>query len=179
MRACGALLAVVLACQQVNARPEDRPPAALAESPPGGVVLQGEPTEVALRLGADAGVRLDAALAAGRRLVLRLEDIEIAGPADGWYEIYLGLPRGAPPAPDSPHFAGNLAFFALAGTTGPAHDYDVTSLLRRLAAQWAEDGTQPQELRVKFVPGTFADGSPSLPGSASVRIARLMIAAAG
>lgn len=56
------------------------------------------------------GVRAALAPDARRRLILRVDDI--TPPTDGTYvRVFVGLPEGAEPSPESPHYAGAFAFF--------------------------------------------------------------------
>lgn len=182
MKAHVALVAALLACQQVNARPDGSPPPAanpipsavqrdiLAATAPAGVLLRGETASVELVLESQAEAAIAAALAAGgRRLVLAIEGVEFSEQPDLHYELYLGLPAGAQASAESAHFVGNLPFYALAGVTGRAHDYDVTAIVRRLRAA----GTWGVPLVVTFVPGRPGAAQPTPP----VRIARLTLSA--
>jgi hypothetical protein len=65
------------------------------------------------------------------------------------YEIYLGLPPGAAPNADDPHYVGTLNFFAVAApnTARRSRSYDVTTLVARLLSQ----GLPEDQLSVTIV----------------------------
>ncbi len=102
----------------------------------GGANLAAEVTRVALLPSGGAGDlrgRL-AELAPRRALFLVLDDLRAEEQPGIIYEIYLGLPPGAVPSADDPHYVGTLNFFAVAppNTARQSRSYDVTALIRRL-----------------------------------------------
>ena len=58
-----------------------------------------------------AGRALTAARDPRRQLVLRIEGIDVTAPPGVIYEVYVGLPAGTKPDPESPFYVGNLAPF--------------------------------------------------------------------
>ena len=45
------------------------------------------------------------------RSLLVFEGIRTEAPADGYLEVYIGLPEGTEPNFESPYYAGNVDFF--------------------------------------------------------------------
>lgn len=71
------------------------------------------------------------------RLGLYLEGLEASRPGV-YFEVYAGLPPGAEPKPEGPHYLGTLTTF------GPAEGkagYDITALVSRLGAEGRWDGS--------------------------------------
>ena len=104
-----------------------------------GVKLAAENTRVELLPNSRAGNlrgRLGE-LAQQRTLFLVLDDLGAAQQPGIIYEIYLGLPSGATPSADDPHYVGTLNFFAVAppNTARQSRSYDVTALVRRLLSE--------------------------------------------
>lgn len=95
----------------------------------------------------------------GQRLLLRVDDI--VPPSDGTYvRVFVALPEGESPAPDSPHYAGAFAFFVdpeHAGHHGGALNYhvDLTPAFEKLRA--AGRLGDPDRISVTFqaVPADF------------------------
>jgi hypothetical protein len=118
------------------------------------------------------GVTLSGRLAdlGGRRLFLVLGNLQAAAQPGIIYEVYLGLPSGAAPTPNDPHYVGTLNFFAVAPpNTKPLwRSYDVTALAGRLVSQGpAED------LAVTIVPmqhSAAAAAANAIIGQASLQI---------
>ena len=55
----------------------------------------------------------------GARYMLTFEGVQTEAQLDGYFEVYLGLPRDGKPDPDSPYYVGNLT---LSGTDAvPRH----------------------------------------------------------
>jgi hypothetical protein len=77
------------------------------------------------------------ALAEQRTLFLVLDDLGAAQQPGIIYEIYLGLPSGATPSADDPHYVGTLNFFAVAppNTARQSRSYEVTAVVRRLLSE--------------------------------------------
>lgn len=102
------------------------------------------------------------------RMLLRLEGIEAARPPGVYYEIYLGLPKGARPDPDGPHYVGNLSFFGRAGP-GTSQVYDVTAVARALDQRGQWKGHTPS---VTFVPRGLesARTGKALPAETAVKV---------
>ncbi len=137
----------------------------------GGVNLAAEVTRVALMPSGGAGDlrgRL-AEFAPRRALFLVLDDLRAAQQPGIIYEIYLGLPPGAVPSADDPHYVGTLNFFAVAppNTARQSRSYDVTALIRRLLSA----GLPGDGLAVTIVgkrQGMASGVSPSIGGVALV-----------
>jgi tyrosinase len=101
------------------------------------------------------------------RSLLVFEGVRTEAPADGYLEVYIGLPEDAEPSAESPYYAGNLDFFGADAESrrsmaarGQEHDghgltreIDVTETLRKLfgGRQIRED-----ELSVVLVPAGMA-----------------------
>lgn len=104
-------------------------------------------------------VRAASAPDADRRLLLRVDDIR--PPTDGAYvRVFVGLPEGERPTPDSPHYAGAFAFFVdpdHAGHHGGALNYhvDLTPAFEKLRASGRL--RDPENVAVTFlaVPADF------------------------
>jgi tyrosinase len=101
------------------------------------------------------------AVESGARYVLVFEGLQTEAPLDGYFEVYLGLPRDAKADPDGPTYAGNLTLFgtdarsrqarrahATHGDGGGEVALDVTSTLQRLV----ERGDVKNEVTVTLVP---------------------------
>jgi hypothetical protein len=98
----------------------------------------------------------------GVRYLLTFEGVKTDAPANGYFEVYVGLPRDAKPDYKGPYYAGNLALFGAdaqsrqslksmhAGhaANGITIELDATDLLRRLM----ERGLAPNDLSVTLVP---------------------------
>nr|NUR36718.1 tyrosinase family protein [Sphingomonas sp.] len=79
-----------------------------------------------------------------QRLLLRLDNVTPPKDSGTYVRVFVGLPEGAEPSPNSPHYAGSFAFF-----TDPAHPMafttmvDITSAVERNAKTGAgRDGVQ-------------------------------------
>ncbi len=118
-------------------------PETLATSASAPVALGVGPVTVALA--PPAGKALAARIATageGRKVYLVAKGLGTDEPPETIYQLYLGLPQGSVPSPDSPHYVGALNFFnasrggAEAGRSDPRFlSFDVTSLLRSLQSQ--------------------------------------------
>jgi hypothetical protein len=98
----------------------------------------------------------------GARYVLTFEGVQTEAQLDGYFEVYLGLPRDGKPDPDSPHYVGNLTLFgtdaesrrsargghAGHGDFGTPITLDVTEPLKRLV----ERGDLKNEVTITLVP---------------------------
>jgi hypothetical protein len=109
----------------------------------GAVKLAGEVTRVPLATAADvASLRRKLAEVAGSRAIyLVLDDLKAAEAPAIVYEVYLGLPAGANPQPDDPHYVDTLNFFAVAppNTQPRARSYDVTTLVNSVLSRATAD----------------------------------------
>jgi tyrosinase len=98
----------------------------------------------------------------GPRYSLSFEGVQTDAQLDGYFEVYLGLPRDGKPDPDSPYYVGNLTLFgtdaesrrsargghAGHGDFGSPITLDVTEHLKRLV----ERGDLKNEMTVTLVP---------------------------
>jgi tyrosinase len=105
---------------------------------------------------------LSKAVDSGARYILTFEGVQTEAQFDGYFEVYLGLPRDGKPDPASPHYVGNLALFGTDaesrrsargghpghGDFGTPITLDVTDPLKRLV----ERGDVKNELPVTLVP---------------------------
>jgi hypothetical protein len=130
------------------------------------VILAGETTRVSLAAGADAvALRRKLADAARQRAVyLVLDDLKAAEAPSVVYEIYLGLPAGAAPSADDPHFVGTLNFFAVAppNTVRRSRSYDVTSLVSSLPSQGGSDDNLAVTIVGRPQPGQASSAPPGI-----------------
>ena len=120
-------------------------PETLATSAGAAVALGAGPVTVTLVPA--AGKALSARVAAageGRKVYLVAKGLGTDEPPETIYQLYLGLPQGAAPTPDSPYYVGALNFFnasrggADAGRSDPRFlSFDVTRLLKSLQSQSA------------------------------------------
>ena len=100
--------------------------------------LTGRTTRVAIPLTALQQESLTGAAARG--VVLTFEGVSYDKNPGIYYEVYLGLPEGTVPDAESPHYAGNLAVFALKPHGGdqteaaekPSVTLDVTEAIAKL-----------------------------------------------
>jgi hypothetical protein len=94
----------------------------------------------------------------GARYTLTFEGVQTEAQLDGYFEVYLGLPRDGKPDPGSPYYVGNLGLFGTDAesrrSARGAHaghgdiTLDVTEPLMRLV----ERGDLKYELTVTLVP---------------------------
>jgi hypothetical protein len=136
----------------------------------GPVAVGTQTVRIALEPGAAGPLSRRLADIGGRRLYLVLGNLEAAASPGIAYEVYLGLPPGAVPAANDPHFVGTFSFFFVAppDTTPRSLSYDVTALASRLASQALPDG----RLAVTIVPT-----QPSPPAAATrAAIGRIALA---
>jgi hypothetical protein len=98
----------------------------------------------------------------GARYTLTFEGVQTEAQLDGYFEVYLGLPRDGKPDPNSPYYVGNLTLFgtdaesrrsargghAGHGDFGMPITLDVTEPLKRLI----ERGDLKNEMTVTLVP---------------------------
>jgi hypothetical protein len=142
-----------------EAAPRPQPPRGPLESvgvSTNAMELRGRPARTAIRLGPTARRDPTAAAAPPRGYVLTFERIRYDRNPGVYYEVYLGLREGETPDPHGPHYAGNLAAFALKphGRQGaeageqPTLSLDVTRAIERLR----EAGRLGGDLSVSFVP---------------------------
>jgi tyrosinase len=81
------------------------------------------------------------AASAGKKLSLYLEGIEW-GRTGSLFEVYANLPPAAAPSPEGAHYLGTLSSNSPQGGagTGASVSYDITNLVRTLAAEGAWNG---------------------------------------
>jgi tyrosinase len=102
--------------------------------------------------------------AAPPRVYLNIENVEGTANPGLIYGVYVNLPEGEAPRPESPHFVGTLSFFGIE-TTQPRDDdeeaphelryvFDITPTVQALSAQGSWDSEQ---LRVSFSPLEVSD----------------------
>ena len=70
------------------------------------------PVTVAAETEGEPARRALTAEAGERRFALNLEGVRYSENPGVTYEVYLNLPEGAPPSYHSPHYVGNVGFFA-------------------------------------------------------------------
>lgn len=117
-------------------------PETLAISAGAPVALGAAP--VTVTLAPPAGKALSARvanIAPDRKVYLVAKGLGTDAPPETIYQLYLGLPQGTAPSPDSPHYVGALNFFNAVGR-GAGSDprflsFDVTALLKSLQSQSA------------------------------------------
>ena len=113
----------------------------------GPIALTAGPIGVALTppagAGASIGERVASAVKSSRALHLMLTGLRANVQPETLYQVYLGLPSGAAPTPDSANFVGTFNFFNAAigeaaigaGDRSRFFGYDVTDLARSLHAR--------------------------------------------
>lgn len=75
------------------------------------------------------------------RLLLRLDNVAAPPDAGTYVRVFVGLPEGAEPSPDSPHYAGAFAFFGDARHPMAFNTHvDIGPIVERLAAQGGASG---------------------------------------
>lgn len=136
------------------------------------LTLGATPSRVTLNLPAPPlsgprALRLDAPQA-NRNLYLLLTGIMLhADPGDVVYDVYVDLPEGAAPGPNSPNYVGTLNFFHVMAGHGdmPAGDtlnphttaaFNVTDVVRRLQS----GNTLAQQASVTLIPNGKPEGQP-------------------
>lgn len=111
-------------------------------------------------------------------LLLELDNVEAARSPGVVWQVFLGLPPGAAPNPESPFFVGTLALFS-AGVRSQAHgDYKPAHFRFRVNRAVLEAlRTNQGQLRLVFVPsGPLINGKPSRPRvEAPVRIGTIKL----
>jgi hypothetical protein len=120
-------------------------PETLATSAGTAVALGAGPVTVTLAPAAGKALSARVATAGeGRKVYLVAKGLGTDEPPETIYQLYLGLPQGTAPTPDSPYYVGALNFFnavrggAEAGRSDPRFlSFDVTSLLKSLQSQSA------------------------------------------
>ncbi len=107
---------------------------------PGTIALGAAPVQVTLApTRADVPLLQRLAARSGRKLYLVVRGLRTAGQPETLFQIYLGLPPGAAPKPDGPHYVGSFNFFNAPdeGAVGAArfYSYDVTDLVGALQSR--------------------------------------------
>ena len=127
------------------------------------VTLAAATTRVVLQPSAAAGLRQQLKDLGPRPLFLMLDDLRAVQTPGIIYEIYLGLPPGAAPNADDPHYVGTLNFFAVAApnTARRSRSYDVTTLVARLLSQ----GLPEDQLSVTIVGRVQSEPPAAVPPS--------------
>ncbi|HSK38150.1 MAG TPA: hypothetical protein VK943_00130 [Arenibaculum sp.] len=120
---------------------------------PQGVQLGDAPVRVPLRMAQTAAPVYPDAVGQGRRVLLIFEDLRAAAPTGAPFDVHLGLPAGARPEPDGPHYVGTISFFDAVsppgnGAEGPSAVLDVTDPFQALRAR----GLLDDEPSVTLVP---------------------------
>jgi hypothetical protein len=111
------------------------------------------------------GVQTALAPQSNTRLMLRIDNVTPPPDDSAFVRVFVGLPEGSEPSPDSPYYAGAFAFF-----TDPEHPMafttmvDVTPVLQRVA-QKAGAGENGQTVTFVAVPGR-----PQMRAPAPIRI---------
>ncbi|HWD08271.1 MAG TPA: tyrosinase family protein [Actinomycetota bacterium] len=129
----------------------------LAAAPERSYELTGGRSDVAVPLQDEARAYMTQATAdpsAGKRVGLRIDDIQFDEPPKGPYKVFLNLPEGEEPDYRSPYYVGNITFFGHAHEPGArrrvgSHRFDVTRQVSRLKAAGKWDDSQ---VKVTFVP---------------------------
>ena len=115
-------------------------PETLAISPGAPVLLSAGPVTVTLAPPSGEALSARAAtIAPDRKIYLVAKGLGTDVPPETIYQLYLGLPQGSAPSPDSIYYVGALNFFNAVGR-GAGSDprflsFDVTALLKSLRAQ--------------------------------------------
>ena len=191
MSACQILRAAeqldyVYECEPPQVRPfcRFRPPfwdyltQLLAKLPLARLELKAEPVSFPIEL-KEFRSRLQSVVESKTETVLlELDDVEAETQPGVVWEVYAGLPKGAPPDARSPHYIGSLSLFGT-GIRNEAHqghkEFKPARFLYPLnrALEVALKGRQ-SALQITFVPvGLVIDGKPSRPElKASVRIGK-------
>jgi tyrosinase len=133
--------------------PEGEPPGGMtvmAATRPGRVSLGMAAREVAIPLERGVGDRMEEMAAADEAPEMRVvvHDIRMLHPG-ALYEVYLNLPEGAEPDPESPHFLGHIAAFTDSEGAHDASDrsFEITDAVRALR----ERGEWQGAVEVTFV----------------------------
>ncbi len=159
------LIKVVKLPAQVQRTILTRPPGP-AETVPR-QILDEKVSRTSIALSTEATGILNSRLKAGtsHRVVLQITEIQYQRSPGVYYEVYLDLPTGESPSPTSPHFVGNLSFFALMphhtmqntpvdSGDGGKRDFDVTKTISMLLRERRWNASQ---LSVTFVPKGLVD----------------------
>lgn len=117
-----------------------------------------------------------------QKLLLQLGDIETETQPGVVWEVYVGLPAGQAPNPESPHYVGNIALFGSGIRNETHHGKFMPASFSFVINGAIEDAVRgsAEKVNVTFVPhGVLIDGKPSRPevksrvkiGSASLVVA--------
>ena len=143
----------------------------LATSDESAIELGSEARSVELPTPPAAWQRLLTLAAAPGRLRLALEGVRLLHPGVT-YQVYLGLPAGAEPQPDGPHFVGHLALYAEPAETGDVvRSFEISKQVAALGRQGAPQGP----LRVTFVPTASRDELAAAGGGPFFRLRRIVV----
>lgn len=105
------------------------------------------------------------------RLVLRLDDVSLSSNEENFFvRVFLNLPEGEKPSPDSPYYAGAFAFFVDEGHNHGPMNYaiDLSETVERLNAEQRLDGGSAPSLSFELVP--IRDDEKSLVAMRSARV---------
>lgn len=136
---------------ETEAAPEGEGPGGMtvmAATRPGRVALGMEPREVAIPLQRGVGDRMEAAADEPVEMRVVVHGIEMLHPG-ALYEVYLNLPEGREPDPESPYFLGHVAAFTDSeGAEGTSdRSFAITDAVRALR----ERGEWHDAVEVTFV----------------------------
>jgi len=154
----------VVLCSEVSATaggaaPEAAQKVTLATTEEKAVDLGSARTSVKVPVPAEVGRQMLtlATAAAPKPLRVVLQGVELVHPGV-FYQVYMNLPEGATPDPESAYFLGNLAIFGEVheGTASGSRSFDVSDNVRALQ----EMGEWKGEVSLTFVPGN-ADAIPA------------------
>jgi len=126
---------------------------------------------------ATVAVDLPAALpeTKGKRLGLYL-DVAAPGRTGTYFEVYADLPPGTEPRPAGPHYLGTLSSFGPRGGAATTVGYDVTKLLRTLAAEGRWNGRMTLTfVRRGLLPPAGKPGVAPKPAPRSPRLVRVRL----
>jgi tyrosinase len=147
--------------EEVRLMPDDVP-AEMVGAIDEPIVLEGAAAaSTSFPVSAPSGPRREEIVTAGRpaAIYLNVEDIEGEANPGLLYGVYVNLPDGEPPDPESPHFVGVLSFFGIESTVPDVTDeeaphrlryvFDITDTVAELTARgrW-----NPDHLQVTFAP---------------------------
>jgi hypothetical protein len=131
--ALAALIAIGLVLSSVVSMAAQSPET-LATSSTKPIALGAGPVSVTLAPASGGALsKRVAAIGQGRKVYLQVKGLATNEAPEVVYQIYLGLPSGAPPKPEGIHYVGSFNFFSALGRAGGvSRSFEVTDLVRAL-----------------------------------------------
>jgi Common central domain of tyrosinase/Polyphenol oxidase middle domain len=147
----------------------------LVHLPIAGLVLGSEPVSIPLDVTSMRERVAAIAESKSETLLLELDDVEAERQPEVVWGVYVGLPDGAAPDPESPHRVGTIALFGAGIRTEAHHEFAPARFIFAInRAMLASLKAGAEHVLVTFVPqGILIDGKPAHPEvKSTVRIGK-------